>query len=276
MSHHHSFEVVIHLLCSQMWGVHSHFLGFICTTFLGFLQLLDFHQKDFCSSRESMDEFPCTSLSLWSCPLQQALKCSFKFAFPRIKQLRCFQGVSISQKITFWWYNLKRLKLTNFWHNMPSAAAKIFRRNFSTKIEVADKKFCTSYITQFAVSSKIFQKKSSALRCVAFHIFLLGLDLTWLFPDRRGLLGFSEINGSNHPQNSFWTKTKKGRIQHHLRKKLCGIFFCLSIWKGNFSFICLPVKIFVNGNFINLISKNQNLSCVPSLRCPAPMNGKLE
>ena len=64
--------------------------------FLGFLQLLDFHQKDFCSSRESMDEFPCTSLSLWSCPLQQALKCSFKFAFPRIKQLRCFQGVSIS------------------------------------------------------------------------------------------------------------------------------------------------------------------------------------
>ena len=204
----------------------------VCTTFLGFLQLLDFHQKDFCSSRESMDEFPCTSLSLWSCPLQQALKCSFKFAFPRIKQLRCFQGVSISQKITFGWYNLKRLKLTNFWHNMPSAAAKIFRRNFSTKIEVADKKFCTSYITQFAVSSKIFQKKSSALRCVAFHIFLLGLDLTWLFPDRRGLLGFSEINGSNHPQNSIWTKTKKGRIQHHLKKKLCGMFFCFFPFEG--------------------------------------------
>ena len=160
------------------------------------------------------------------------------------------------------------VELTYFWHNMPSAAAKIFRKNFSTKKEVADKKFCTSYITQFAVSSKIFQKKSSALRCVAFHIFLLGLDLTWLFPDRRGLLGFSEINGSNHPQNSIWAKTKKSRIQHHLKKKIMRHIFLFFHLRGQF-FICLSSsEKFLNGHFINQISKNQNHSCVPFLKVP--------
>ena len=225
MSHHHSFEVVIHLLCSQMWGVHWHFLGFICTTVLGFLQLLDFHQKDFCSSRESMDEFPCTSLSLWSCPLQQALKCSFKFAFPRIKQLRCFQSVSISQKITFGWYNLKRLKLTNFWHNMPSAAAKIFRRNFSTKIEVADKKFCTSYITQFAVSSKIFQKNHP--HCVAWLSTSSSLGLTW--PDFSqigvGSWDFQRLMVPTTHKTPFEQKPKKVAFSTIWGKNYAAYFF---------------------------------------------------
>ena len=160
------------------------------------------------------------------------------------------------KKITFRWYNLKRLKLTNFWHNMPSAAAKIFRRNFSTKIEVADKKFCTSYITQFAVSSKIFQKNHP--HCVAWLSTSSSLGLTW--PDFSqigvGSWDFQRLMVPTTHKTPFEQKPKKVAFSTIWRKKLCGIFFCFSIWEGSFSFICLPVKKFVNGHFINLLSKN--------------------
>ena len=80
-------------------------------------------------------------------PSSASSQMQFQVCISSNKTIEVFSECFNFSKNNFWWYNLKRLELTNFWHNMPSAAAKIFRRNFSTKIEVADKKFCTSYIT---------------------------------------------------------------------------------------------------------------------------------
>ena len=80
-------------------------------------------------------------------PSSASSQMQFQVCISSNKTIEVFSECFNFSKNNFWWYYLKRLELTNFWHNMPSAAAKIFRRNFSTKIEVADKKFCTSYIT---------------------------------------------------------------------------------------------------------------------------------